>query len=77
MHELVLALAGSTENRGLDPNIVRPGWIALGVVVALAVALFFLSRSFVKQTRKARRPWEGETEADAAEKRRTIPSSTD
>ncbi|MGH3508467.1 MAG: hypothetical protein ACRDO2_14815 [Nocardioidaceae bacterium] len=35
-----------------DPNDIRPGWIALGVVVALAVATFLLWRSMNSQLRR-------------------------
>jgi hypothetical protein len=44
----------------LDPNDVKPGWIALGVVVLLCIATYFLARSFIKHARKAQQPWEGE-----------------
>lgn len=44
----------------LTPENVRPGWIALGVVAALCVAVFFLGRSFFTHTRRAQQPWEGE-----------------
>lgn len=36
----------------LDHEHVRPGLVALGLVLLLAVALFFLLRSFVKQLKK-------------------------
>lgn len=36
----------------LDADHVRPGLVALGLVVLLGVALFFLMRSFVKQLKK-------------------------
>lgn len=47
-------------NRGLDPNIVKPGWTALGIVALLCLATFVLARSFLKHSRKALEPWEGE-----------------
>jgi hypothetical protein len=36
----------------VDPNLVRPGWTPLVVVVLLGIALFFLGRSMMKQFRK-------------------------
>lgn len=35
-----------------DPEDVKPGWLGLGVVVAMAVLLYFILRSFVKQLKK-------------------------
>ena len=39
---------------------VKPGWVALGIVAALCVATYFLARSFLKHSKKAQQPWEGE-----------------
>ncbi|MGA9715344.1 MAG: hypothetical protein WBQ48_05890 [Aeromicrobium sp.] len=39
---------------------VKPGWVALGIVAGLGVALFFLMRSFIKHSKRANQPWEGE-----------------
>lgn len=36
----------------VDPNSVRPGWVALLVVLGLAVATFLLWRNMGKQMRK-------------------------
>ena len=36
----------------VDPNSVRPGWIALLIVLGLAVATFLLWRNMGKQMRK-------------------------
>lgn len=36
----------------VDPNLVRPGWTPLVVVVLLGIVLFFLARSMLKQFRK-------------------------
>jgi hypothetical protein len=36
----------------VDPNAARPGWVALVVVLALAVATFLLWRNMGKQMRK-------------------------
>ena len=33
----------------VDPNLVRPGWTPLVVVVLLGIVLFFLGRSMTKQ----------------------------
>jgi len=63
MNSFAVALA-SSGGRGLDPNIVKPGWVALGIVALLCVAVFFLSRSFLKHSKKAEQPWEGENQHD-------------
>ncbi|HEY5787372.1 MAG TPA: hypothetical protein VIT65_21620 [Microlunatus sp.] len=36
----------------VDPNLVRPGWTPLVVIVLLGIALFFLGRSMMKQFRR-------------------------
>lgn len=46
----------------IDPNDVKPGYVALSIVILMCVATFFLLRSFVKHTRKASQPWEGDTD---------------
>lgn len=33
----------------VDPNLVRPGWTPLVVLVLLGIVLFFLGRSMLKQ----------------------------
>ena len=40
----------------VDPNIVRPGWAPLFVVLLLAAAMVFLYFSMRKQFRKIRTP---------------------
>ena len=45
---------------------MRPGWLALGIVTLLGVAVFFLSKSFARHARKAAQPWEGDDEQDAS-----------
>jgi hypothetical protein len=51
-----------------DPNDIRPGWIALGVVVALAIATFLLWRSMNTQLRRIDLPTKAElAERDVAE----------
>lgn len=60
MRELLIYVATDDPARGLDPNIVRPGWIALGIVAALCVGVFLLAKSFARHTRKAAQPWDGE-----------------
>lgn len=62
-----LAAAG-TRDTPLDPNDVKPGWVALGIVVILIIATYFLCRSFMAHARKAQKPWEGE-DADPGIKR--------
>lgn len=39
---------------------VKPGWVALGIVAALGVGLFFLLRSFAKHAKVASQPWDDE-----------------
>ena len=63
------AAAGSRDTP-LDPNDVKPGWVALGIVCILIVATYFLCRSFLSHARKAQKPWEGE-DADPGVKRTT------
>jgi hypothetical protein len=60
MNEMLAYLVTAERPRGLDPNIVRPGWLALGIMAALGVAVFFLSRSFAKHAKKAAQPWDGD-----------------
>ena len=52
-------LAQSELRRALayDPNDVKPGWIALVLVLALAVATFLLWRSMNTQLRKIKAPY--------------------
>lgn len=57
---LMSAAAFVTAEVPITRDNVKPGWVALGIVFALGVALVFLMRSFVKHTRTARQPWEGE-----------------
>ncbi len=64
-----LANAG-IRDEPLDPNDVKPGWVALGIVVLLCFAVFLLARSFLSHARKAQKPWEGE-DADPTVKRTT------
>jgi hypothetical protein len=59
MNAFALAVLVAAE-KPLDPNDVKPGWVALGVVVLLCIATFFLARSFLKHSKKAQQPWEGE-----------------
>lgn len=55
-----LLTASGGERRELDPDIVKPGWVALGIFLAMAVALALLMWSFARVSRRAREPWEGE-----------------
>lgn len=56
-----LALWFVTADVPITKDNVRPGWIALGIVAALGVALFVLIRSFVKHARRAAQPWDSES----------------
>jgi RsiW-degrading membrane proteinase PrsW (M82 family) len=64
MHELLLSFA--TEDVPLTPENVKPGWLAMLVVGILIVATVLLLRSFVKHSRRAAEPWEGEERDDDA-----------
>lgn len=55
-----LLTATGGERRELDPDIVKPGWVALAIFLAMAVALALLMWSFARVSRRAREPWEGE-----------------
>lgn len=63
MNSFAVALLANG-GRGMDPDIVKPGWVALGIVALLGVAVFLLARSFLKHSRKAEQPWEGEGPRD-------------
>lgn len=56
----MIAAFVASQPRGLDPDIVKPGWIALVVVVLLCVGVYVLARSFMKHTRRASQPWAGD-----------------
>lgn len=60
MNSLAFAVLVASE-KPLDPNDVKPGWVALGIVALMCLATFFLIRSFIRHTRKASEPWEGES----------------
>ena len=64
MHPFALAVIAAntlhTSEKPLDPNDVKPGYLALSIVIIMCVATFFLLRSFVKHSKKASQPWEGE-----------------
>lgn len=49
-----------TRKTPLNPDDVKPGWLALGIVVILIIATAILCRSFLAHARKAGKPWEGE-----------------
>ncbi len=57
------AVAFVTADVPITPENVKPGWIALGVVAAMGLGLVVLVRSFIKHSRVAKRPWEGEDSA--------------
>jgi hypothetical protein len=50
----------------VDPNLVRPGWTPLLVLLLLGIALFFLGRSMLKQFRKIDVPADHDPAASAA-----------
>ena len=44
--------SASISPRATDDSIVRPGWLGFIVFLAMAVALYFLLRSFVKHLKR-------------------------
>lgn len=59
MNSFALAAIATTKTQ-VDPNDVKPGWLALSIVIILCVATYFLLRSFVKHSRKANEPWDSD-----------------
>lgn len=57
---LLSTVAFVTADVPITRDNVKPGWVALGIVAAMGVGLFFLLRSLSKHEKIARRPWEGE-----------------
>lgn len=35
-----------------DPEDVKPGWLAFGIVILMGIALYFILRSFIKQLKR-------------------------
>lgn len=60
MNALALAVIAAAE-KPLDPNDVKPGYVALSIVILMCVATFFLLRSFVKHSHKADQHWKGDS----------------
>ncbi len=58
-----LALWFVTADIPLTKDNVRPGWLAMGIVALLGVAVVVLIRSFIKHAKKAAEPWESDSEA--------------
>jgi len=50
--QISLTLLARAQDTGPDPSEVRPGWIALGLMVLLGVATFLLWMNMRKQIRK-------------------------
>lgn len=60
MNSLALALIAASD-KPLAPEDYRPaGYVAMAIVGILIVATYFLLRSFIKHTHKAKQPWEGD-----------------
>lgn len=60
MSPYAFAASVATRDNPLDPNDVKPGWVALGIVAILIVATALLCVSFLRHAKKAQQPWEGE-----------------
>jgi HAMP domain-containing protein len=58
----------------VDPNVVKPGWTALVVVLLLAVAMVFLYLSMRKQFRKIRVLEEEASDDEASDNAEDSPS---
>lgn len=71
MHVLVALANSNVLDKAPAAEDVKPGWVALGIVVLLCLAVFLLCRSFLAHAKKARQPWEGEDANSAV--RRTTP----
>lgn len=69
MHVLVALANSNVLDKAPAAEDVKPGWVALGIVIILCIAVFFLCRSFLTHAKKAERPWEGED----ADSNRTTP----
>ncbi|MCW2830795.1 MAG: hypothetical protein JWP31_1487 [Aeromicrobium sp.] len=65
---VLLADLAAARDTPLDPNDVKPGWVALGIVVLLIIATYFLAKSFLRHSKKALQPWDGD-DADAGGRR--------
>lgn len=68
MHPFALALFVSSK-KALDPNNVKPGYLALSIVIIMCIATAFLLRSFIKHSKKASQPWEsdpGQTKGESS-----------
>ena len=76
MDTYAFAVIAASE-KPLNPNDVRPGYLALAIVLIMCLATYFLIRSFLKHSRRADQPWEGDAKA-AQEKapQDSRPSST-
>lgn len=61
MQDLALWLV--TADIPITKDNVRPGWLAMGIVALLGVAVYLLVRSFIKHAKKAAEPWESDSEA--------------
>jgi hypothetical protein len=59
----------------LDPNVVKPGWIALIITILLAFALVLLYFSMRKQFRKINID-DDETDVEQAEEAEPAPSDS-
>ena len=64
MGEFVMLVAA--EDRALDPEFVKAGWWGLIIVVAIALGIVVLARSFSKHAKRADQLWEGEDPDDPA-----------
>ena len=59
----------------IDPNSVRPGWVALLIVLALGAATVLLWRNMGKQLKKI--DFDGDTDGAAGQAPSGDPASTD
>ncbi|GAB3766455.1 hypothetical protein [Microlunatus parietis] len=55
----------------LDPNLVKPGWTALIIVIVLAAIMVFLFVSMMRQMRKIKVPRPADDDQSSADDHQT------
>jgi hypothetical protein len=56
------AVAALAAAEPFNKDDVKPGWVALGIVVVLCFATFVLALSFLRHAKKAQQPWDGDSD---------------
>ena len=60
LEDMQLAIWFTTAEVPLTRDNVRAGWLALGIVLVMAVGVVVLARSFIKHTKRAAEPWDSD-----------------